>query len=299
MTALKLVEGWPVRTAAVAVIGPDGVLDRTGPDTALPWASVTKLVTALTVLVAVDRGDVTLDEPAGPPGSTVRHLLAHASGLAFEEDTVLAQPGRRRIYSNRGYEVVADVVAARVGGAFADIARTDVLAPLGMTGAALVGSPAAGLTGTLSDLVAFAAELLAPTLAADLRPAAVNVVFPGLSGILPGFGRQPTNDWGLGFEIRDSKQPHWTGATNSPATYGHFGRSGSFLWVDPAARLACACLTDRDFGDWSIEHWPRRRRAGRVRVTVPPAISTPRARSAPSCTPGRRPAGRTPRASAR
>ena len=50
----------------------------------LRWASVTKLVTALAALVAAEEGVIDLDEPAGPPGSTVRHLLAHASGLPFE-----------------------------------------------------------------------------------------------------------------------------------------------------------------------------------------------------------------------
>jgi CubicO group peptidase (beta-lactamase class C family) len=65
------------------------------------------------------------------------------------------------------------------------------------------------------------------------------------------------NDWGLGFELRDKKRPHWTGERNSPRTFGHFGQSGSFLWVDPEAGLACACLADRGFGDWAKEAWPR------------------------------------------
>ena len=75
--------------------------------------------------------------------------------------------------------------------------------------------------------------------------------------MLPGFGRQPHCDWGLGFEIRDSKEPHWTGSRNSPRTFGHFGRSGSFLWVDPDAGLACVAIADRDFGDWARQAaWP-------------------------------------------
>jgi CubicO group peptidase (beta-lactamase class C family) len=256
MTALDVVQTWPVQTAAVAVVGPEGVRDRVGPDVALPWASVTKLVSALTVLVAVDRGTVSLDDPAGPPGSTLRHLVAHASGLAPDEDAVLAQPGRRRIYSNRGFEVAGDLVAERSGTPFADLVRRDVLGPLGMKDTALVGSPAHGIRGPLTDLTALGGELLSPTLAPASRPEATSVVFPGLAGILPGYGRQNPNDWGLGFEIRDGKRPHWTGSGNSPATFGHFGRSGTFLWVDPAAGLACACLTNRDFGEWAIEAWP-------------------------------------------
>ena len=93
--------------------------------------------------------------------------------------------------------------------------------------------------------------------------------FPGLDGVLPGFGRQTPNDWGLGIELRDAKAPHWTGERNSPRTYGHFGRSGTFLWVDPDAGVALACLTDRDFGDWAKEAWPRLvgRRARRAPLT--------------------------------
>ena len=63
------------------------------------------------------------------------------------------------------------------------------------------------------------------------------------------------NDWGLAFEIRSEKHPHWTGTENSPRTYGHFGQSGTFLWVDPAAELSCVVLTDRAFGDWAKPLW--------------------------------------------
>jgi CubicO group peptidase (beta-lactamase class C family) len=84
---------------------------------------------------------------------------------------------------------------------------------------------------------------------------ATTVAFPGLTGVLPGYGHQRPNDWGLGFELRDHKSPHWTGTRNSPRTYGHFGQSGTFLWVDPDAGAACVCLTDRDFGPWAVEAW--------------------------------------------
>ena len=80
--------------------------------------------------------------------------------------------------------------------------------------------------------------------------------FPGLTGVLPGFGRMEPNDWGLGFELRDGKHPHWTGSRNSPATFGHFGRSGTFLWVDPERRVALGVLTDEPFGDWAVAAWP-------------------------------------------
>jgi len=254
--ALEIVSTWPVDTAAVAVVNRAGVVDSTGPNEPLPWASVTKPVTALTVLAAVRDGIVALDDPAGPPGATVRHLLAHASGIGLADDSVLAKPGTRRIYSNRGFEVLADTVAARAGVAFADLMIDLVLDPLDMAGTRLEGSPASKLRGPISDLAKVARELLAPTIAPALMPEATSVAYPGLTGVLPGFGRQETNDWGLGFDIRDAKSPHWTGSLNSSATFGHFGQTGTFLWVDPVAGLACACLTDRSFGEWALPLWP-------------------------------------------
>ena len=44
-------------------------------------ASVTKPLVARAAQIAIEEGVVELDTAAGPPGSTVRHLLAHASGL--------------------------------------------------------------------------------------------------------------------------------------------------------------------------------------------------------------------------
>jgi CubicO group peptidase (beta-lactamase class C family) len=255
---LDLVASWPVDTAAVGVAGPDGVLARRGPcDLALRWASVTKLLTASAVLVAVEEGIVELDEPAGPPGSTVRHLLAHASGLPMEDGPPMARPGERRIYSNPGYEALGELVADRAEMPFADYVAGAVLEPVGLAATGLHGSPASGAEGPLDDLLAFGQELLAPRfVAAETLAEATAVAFPGLVGVLPGFGRQDPNDWGLGFELRDAKAPHWTGSGNSPETFGHFGRSGTFVWVDPVARIACACLTDRPFGDWAAEAWP-------------------------------------------
>ena len=218
---------------------------------------MTKLATALAVLVAAEEGAVDLDAPAGPPGSTVRHLLAHASGLPPDGRVPIAKPGERRIYSNAGFEVLAESAAEAAEMPFEEYQRLAVFEPLGL-GAVLRGSPATGIEGSLDDLAALGRELLAPTLVApETLREATTVVFPGLVGVLPGFGRMEPNDWGLGFELRDAKEPHWTGTRNSPRTFGHFGRSGTFLWVDPEARLALACLTDRDFGDWAKDAWPR------------------------------------------
>jgi CubicO group peptidase (beta-lactamase class C family) len=255
--ALRLIDAWPAPHAAVAVVSADGVLAHRGPrEREFWWASVTKPLTALAVLVAVEEGTVELDEPAGPPGSTVRHLLAHASGLPVDGHTPLARPGTRRIYSNTGFEELASLVTERAAVPFASYLQEAVLEPLGLA-AELRGSPAFGAHGTLDDLARLGQELLSPAvIAPETLAEATAVAFPGLPGVLPGFGRMEPNDWGLGFELRDAKSPHWTGVRNSRETFGHFGRSGTFLWVDPRAGLACACLTDLEFGDWAKEAWP-------------------------------------------
>jgi CubicO group peptidase (beta-lactamase class C family) len=254
------VENWPVENVAVAVVDPEGIKAWHGDEAReYGWASITKLVAALAVLVAAEEGVLDLDEPAGPQGSTVRHLLAHASGLPFEGTTPIARPGERRIYSNTGFEALADHVSARSEMPFEEYLDEAVLRPFDFSGE-LRGSPASGLYGTLLDLVDLAREFLRPTLVArETFAEATSVQFPGLAGVLPDFGRMTPNDWGLGFELRDAKSPHWTGARNSPRTYGHFGGRGSFVWVDPDAELALCVLTDRPFDEWSDDAkrlWP-------------------------------------------
>jgi len=221
-------------------------------------ASVTKLLTATAVLVAVQEEIIRLDEPAGPTGSTVRLLLCHASGLPFEGSEPMAAPGKRRIYGNSAYEVLGGLVAERADLPFPDYVREAVLEPLDLGETTVAGPPAHGARSTLRDLLRFAAELLDPgrVLAPELLAEATTPQLPDLDGMLPGFGPQLPNPWGLGFELKGTKAPHWTPPDASPRTFGHFGQSGAFLWVDPDAGVACAGLGDEPFDDWARHAWP-------------------------------------------
>jgi CubicO group peptidase (beta-lactamase class C family) len=201
---LAAVDDWDGPTVAVAALTAEGgVVARRGPtERRFAIASVTKTLVAYACLVAVEEGTLELDVRAGPDGSTVRHLLSHTSGLPFEGDEPLTAPGRRRIYSNTGFEVLAATLAERSGLAIGAYLGEAVLAPLGMTSTSVEGSPAKDGWSTVDDLSAFASELLRPTLLApETWRAATTVAFPGLAGIVPGVGRFDPCDWGLGFEL--------------------------------------------------------------------------------------------------
>jgi CubicO group peptidase (beta-lactamase class C family) len=258
VATLSQIDEWGAAHAAAFVLRDGDERGAHGPrEHVFRWASLTKLLTAVATLVAAEEGVVDLDEPAGPEGATVRHLLAHASGLPFEPGAPAGRPGQRRVYSNVGYDTLAAHLAERAEMPFDEYLAAGVLQPLGMS-AELRGSAASELHGTLDDLVLFARELQRPTLVApETLAEATSVQFAGLAGVLPDFGRFDPLDWGLGFELRDAKEPHWTGARNSARTFGHFGGSGTFVWVDPDAGVALGVLTDREFGDWAKQAWPQ------------------------------------------
>jgi len=263
VAALDQIDGWEVPSAAAGVVGPDGLLATHGATgQGYPLASVTKVLAAIAVHVAVEEGTVGLDDDVtaagGPAGTTVRHLLAHASGLPPDGDrTPLGPPERKRIYSNVGFEVLGDHVASATAMSFAEYARLALVEPLQLASTSTDGSPAHGYRSSVDDLATvLAAVVSGRLLAPETLAAMTSVAYPELAGVLPGFGPQDPNPWGLGVEVRGTKDPHWTAAGSSPGTWGHFGRSGTFLWWDPEASLGLVVLTDREFGPWAPTAWP-------------------------------------------
>ena len=262
--ALPAMADFPFPTALVVTGAPapdDGVLYESGDvDEIFPFASVTKPIVAWSALVAVDRGLLDLDAPAGAPapdGATIGHLLSHSSGIAADSDERLASPGTRRIYSNRGIEILGQWLQEATGTPLETWVETTVLEPLGMASVLIPGSPAHSGEGSARDLSLFARELASPRLVSPaLAERACAPVLPELDGVLPGYGRQVPNPFGLGVEVRGAKSPHWTGKGNSPQTFGHFGQSGSFMWVDPVAERQAVFLGAEPFGQVHRKTWP-------------------------------------------
>jgi CubicO group peptidase (beta-lactamase class C family) len=259
--ALGRIDDWPVDNAAAVVIDREGTIHTHGDQTQrFRIASIAKTITTWACLVASEEGVVSLDQPVGQPGCTLRHLLSHAGGYGFDGPDPIAKPERTRMYSNTGIEMAAQTVADAAAIPFADYLGEAVLQPLGMSSTELRGSPAHRMWSTAADLTRFLVEVRSPTLISTASAAeATTIQFPTLNGIIPGIGRYSPCPWGLGFEIRGNKNPHWTGTTNSPSTFGHFGGAGTFAWVDPAVGVASLALTDRPFDEWAetaLKVWP-------------------------------------------
>ena len=268
MGALDRVTTWPVPNCAAAIVT---ARDQQTPttfastgDSSLPFrlASLSKVITSLTALIAVEEGSLALDEPVDPAncsitihdGTTLRHLLAHASGLPFNGESPISALGRRRIYSNTGIELAAELIASATGISFSDYLNEAVLEPLGMSSTELRGSPAFAMWSTLDDMALLISELIQPRLISEpTHNDFISEQFEGISGTIPGLGRFEPCPWALGAELRGSKRPHWTGSHNDPSTFGHFGGAGTMMWIDPTIATGVVALTDRPFDEWGNE----------------------------------------------
>jgi CubicO group peptidase (beta-lactamase class C family) len=200
----------------------------------------------------------------------------------------------RRVYSNEGYAVLGALLQAATGIGHADYVHQAVFAPLRLD--AFLGLPeaesdraldvrepglwregtplfnsrawrarASAAGGAFATATAYArvVQLLlargAPLLAPETFAEFAQVQYPGLAGGIESFMTWERADWGLGCDIRDAKQPHWTGTRASPATLSHFGASGTLMWADPVAGVGLVCLANRGtYSGWMMRpgRWP-------------------------------------------
>lgn len=255
----------PFTTSAAVLTADEDLMTAGDPSAAFHLASVTKLLTTWATLIAADRGHVGLDVPVQregvPETVTLRHLLAHASGAPVEHGMPFQAPQWRRNYSNYGMEIVGELVSQATGVPFEQWVSDRLFTPLGMSASALPGSPAHGGYSTISDLGRFIREILNPTLIPEeLATQAFTVQWPELAGIVPGYGRFAPCPWGMGFQVRGESE-HWMPTNASTKTVGHFGRSGSFVWVDHERGVGAAFLGQQQFGEWHHRNWGRLNRA--------------------------------------
>lgn len=255
-SALTHVDSWPVDDVSTACIHRSQTYSFGDTNRVFELASITKLVVAYAFLIALEEEAVSLDDTVTEHGATLAHVLSHASGVAFDTPHMVAPVGQKRMYSSAGFEIAAQHLWNSTGISCADYVREAVCEPLGMKNTELYGSAGHAMRSTVADLSLLAQELLNPVLISrHTLQMATSVQYPGLRGIVPGYGNYKNCDWGLGCEIKGSKVRHWTGERNSPNTFGHFGQAGTFLWVDPACGTALIALTNRPFGEWAIRLW--------------------------------------------
>jgi len=248
--------GWPSDSSAVVARrhGAGWIYQSGGrPDHHYPWASVSKVAMAFGVARQVTRGQVALDGPAGPAGSTLAHLLSHASGLGLEAGDPQRPVGTRRVYSNLGINLAVAECAAGVS--VDSWFQSEVANALDLK-IDLRGSCASGVHGSVYDMVQLGCAWWESTdMSLRVRDDFTRPFLAELDGIVPGWGRFSPCPWGLGLEIKGQKD-HWMGHRTSPTAYGHFGQSGCLLLVDPERDLVLAAASPIEFGPWAKALWP-------------------------------------------
>lgn len=286
MKPREILASWPVQSiGACAIDFAEGISTYFYGDTAnlFDLASISKPITATAVLTAAQEGVVDL-EAILESGFSLADLMSHQSGLSFSvEGGVTLEncrislenpncgffdkpPRNRRIYSNLGYESLALDLQNKCGLSFAQYLQEAVFTPIAMSNTYVDHrnfpdsgpfGAAAGIVSSATDMALFLTEWInGDLLDVTFKRRASTRTELSLGGILPGYGFFLDNTWGFGYEVRGLKSPHWTGSLNSSLTFGHFGQSGTFLWVDPQVQLACCVLTDRPFDSFAKENWP-------------------------------------------
>jgi CubicO group peptidase (beta-lactamase class C family) len=229
-------------------------IDETGDlNDVRPWASISKMAVALAFGVEVDEGRRDFGDVFGPGDATLAHLLSHSSGLGLEEGDRVVPLATRRVYSNVGYDhAVRRAVGDREPAEWLD---ERVFRPLGMVSTRLMGRPCADVVGSTQDLLTLASAWLSHELVTPAtRDVIVEPYLGDLDGIVPGFGRFSPCPWGLGPELRGSKQ-HWMGDWPT-LSFGHFGQSGSLLLLNVDEQIGLVATSTEPFGAWAVDLWP-------------------------------------------
>ena len=217
-------------------------------DTTEPFAlaSVTKLLTAMTVLIAHEEHP--RSRRADRPGdSTTTDLLAHSAGVAPDTLDQLAPPRTCRSYIDLAYDLAADAVAERSGIAFQDYLDEAPSSRSACTPPTSADPPVPG-HGPPSTILSADRRLAPARLIGETTLSRPSRPISPISTALPGFGTQRPNPWGIGPGDSGPQGSPLTAASNSPHTYGHFGQAGTMLWIDPMPAPPAVALCTEPFG---------------------------------------------------
>jgi D-alanyl-D-alanine carboxypeptidase len=160
VTVLK--DGEVVKTAACGLADVELDVPAT-PDTVFQIQSITKTFTSAAILMLLEEGKLSLDDPVGKhlegaPDSwkeiALRHLLSHTSGIkdfineptaslridVTEEEVLKAtaprplnfSPGEKYAYSNTNYHLLAMIIRKLSGMWYGDFLKMRIFEPLGM-----------------------------------------------------------------------------------------------------------------------------------------------------------------------
>jgi uncharacterized protein YbbC (DUF1343 family) len=291
---------------AYGVRASDPSIEPNDVDTIYDLASLTKPIATTTALaILAERGALAWDDPVarflpafaahGKARVTIRHLLHHTGGMpavdplrAYDgEDRAasiarilalppVARPGERTLYSDLGFVVLGEVVAAAAGEPLDAFVAREILAPLAMRSSGFRPAPAlvprvapteraerrggamirgdvhdprawrlggvagnAGLFASAPDLARFARAMLGEGEldgARILSPESVRALVTPER--LPG---GLTN--GLGWDMRSAGEAR-AGGGMSDASYGHLGWTGTAIRIDPRLDVFAIVLSN-------------------------------------------------------
>jgi CubicO group peptidase (beta-lactamase class C family) len=280
------------------------------PETLYDIASLTKVVVTTTLaMILYERGLLDLESPVeryvpefrgeGKERVLVKDLLAHSGGLLWWTDLYRKFEGKAReeakrgylstiyempldypprskmVYSDLGILLLGEILERITGKELEDLARAEILDPLGMSDAMYRPSPSlrsriapteqdpwrgrlvhgevhdenafglggvaphAGLFSTARSLGAFAQMMLNGGAYGGrrlLNPATI-ALFTRRANLVEGSSRA------LGWDT--PSEPSSAGVLFSASSYGHTGFTGTSLWIDPERELFAILLTNR------------------------------------------------------
>jgi CubicO group peptidase (beta-lactamase class C family) len=176
------------------------------------------------------------------------------------ETLFLAKPEEKRIYSIAGYRVIAKVLENQLSISFPTLVKDLILNNCELFDMSPPVTGDSGLKGTIEGLYKLSKRLLLadiPGISAESLKKSTSNHFGVSLGVVPGIGFYSDNSWGLGFEIKGKKTGHWMPKCASLETFGHFGRSGAFFFVDPLNLIAFSGISRYGFQKDSRLVWSK------------------------------------------